>query len=419
VVLVVGIFAWNIGAPTQTDVSRVFARTSQFAASHWLGVVLLGVGFAFRRLLVKPPWFPRIVALMFTLVYACYRPSVPMKRTQFAFAALDDRIWASLRERPGVVSSFALQGEVAWNTGRKNIPAPEWPMHVYSMRYDHALTIEDVYIESAEAMIVGGPFAAAAPGFEGYARLQKYRRLPGYDVAFHTDTTRGYPKFHIKPQLKASTDFKLVDPSAVEAVRHIPARVELGDPANVIYTAHGWEDYYSIAGKAAVMATNRTRSRYLDNDDAPWEDSSITLFVDERTPRAVELEIYVPQGATFEFYWNLDLYAYDLPRDREGHRLGTYTAGKAGWQTVSFEIPARLLKQGLNKLGFRAKGWLPAVMCPTSLNDDACANAYFATGPFAEKDLQGTPPWIVRTDALPAVEFGITSLFASGFSLRY
>ncbi|CAN5909566.1 hypothetical protein BH11MYX3_BH11MYX3_20390 [soil metagenome] len=416
---IVAVLAWNIGAPSQNDVSRAFARTSQFVGRHWLGSTLLGLAFVFRRALLRPPWFPRIAALMFTVVYACYRPSLPMKRTQFAFAALDERVWDALRERTGLVSSFALQGEVAWNTGRKNIPAPEWPMHLYSFRFDHALTVEDVYIESADAMVDGGPFSGAAPGFEGYMRLQRYRSLPGYEVTFHSDTVRGYPKFRVKPMLKGSTVFTLTDVPAAEALRHVPARVELGDPNNVIYTAHGWGDYYSIEGKHAVIATNRTRDRYFENDDAPYEDSSITLFVDERTPKGVELEIYAPQGATYDFFWNLDLYAYDRPQDRTAHRLGTYTAPHAGWQTVTLEIPPGLLKYGLNKLGFRAKGFVPAVTCPKALTDDACVGAFYATGPVGDRAIAGTAPWVVRADGSSSAEFGIASLFAGAMSLRY
>ena len=417
---VVALVAWNITAVSQSDVTRIFARTSAFAGRHWLAMSLFALAFVFRRWLLRPPWFPRVAALMFTLVYACYRPSLPVKRVEFQFAALDEKVWEAMRERKGIVSSFALQGEVAWNTGRKNIPAPEWPMHVYSFRFNHALTIEDVYIESADAMVDGGPFGPAAPGFEGYARLQRYRSLPGYEVAFHSETVRGYPRYRVKPIYKASTVFKLTDVPAAEALRHIPPRVELGDPANVIYTAHGFDGYHVIEGKRAVIATNRTRGRFMDARplDGPWEDSSITLFVDERTPKRFELEVYVPQGGTYDFYWNLDLYAYDRPSDRASHHLGTYVAPAGGWQTVSFDIPERLLKRGLNKLGFRAKGWLPAAVCPKTLAEGACSNAYYATGPTTDKEVGGMAPWSVRTDTSIAPEFAIASMFVGALSLR-
>jgi hypothetical protein len=416
--VVVGVLAWNIGAASQTDIPRAWLRTQEFVGRHWLGTLLIGGTVVFRRWLLKPPWFPRVVALMFTLVFSCYRPNHLMKRVQWEFAATDEKVWDALRERTGIVSSFALQGEVAWNTGRKNIPAAEWPMHVYSYRFDHALKIEDVYIESADALI-SEPFGTAAPGFEGYARLQKYRTLPGYELAFHSEAVRGYPKFRVKPQYKASTVFKLTDVSAVEALRHIPARVELGNPANVIYTAHGWGGYYTVDGKAAVIATNTTHARYAEQTEGPWEDSSITLFVDARTPKTVSLDVYVPQGGTYDFYWNLDLYAYDLPRDRANHKLGTYVAPHGGWQTITLDIPPQLLKKGLNKLGFVAKGWLPATMCPKDYTESACSNAYYATGPVGEKDVKDAAPWIVRVETSPTVEFEVASMFVGALSLGY
>lgn len=415
---IVALVLWNFGAPSQPDAYRILARTSSFIVKHWLGATLVAVALIFRRWLVKPPWFPRIVALMFCTVYACSRPNLAMKRIQFQFIATDSKVWTSLRERTGVVSSFALQGEVAWNTGRKNIPAPEWPMHIYSFGFDHQLEIEDVYIESADAMVEGGPFGGAAPGFEGYIRLQQYRAMPGYDVAFHSQAVLGYPKFRVKPLLKASTVYKLVDRAAIAALRRSPDRIELGDPQNALFTPHGWDAFVTIDGKKAATATNRTRSRYGGADDAPWEDSSVTFFLDERKPRSVELEVFVPAAGSYDFYWNLDLYAYDRKGDRAAHRIGTYKAQVAGWQKIHLDVPASLLKRGLNKLGFRTASWVPAVMCPGALADADCASAYQNDGVSSEKDVKGVSPWIVRTDG-DQIQYAIASLFAGSLTFQY
>jgi len=416
-VVVIGV--WNLGSMSQPDVYRMFARTGAFIERHWVGTTLVvGVVLA-RRWLFRPPWFPRVVALAFTMVYACYRPAVPFKRIQFQFFALDQKVWDSLRERQGIVSSFALQGEVAWNTGRKNIPAPEWPMHVYSFHFNHQLEIEDVYIESGDAMVEGGPFGGAAPGFEGYGRLQHYRSMPGYEVAFHAEAVRGYPKYKIKPISKASTVFKLSDRAALEAMRKTPTTIDLGDDKNAIYTPHGWDRYRTIDGKRVATASNVTRARY-EKIEGPWEDSSITFFVDDHVPKAIELELYAPGPGTYDFYWNLDLYAYDRTSERHDHLLGTFVAPAAGWHRARFDVPAKLIKRGLNKLGFRTLAWSPVVSCPTAMSDEGCTNAFFTTGPTMDKHIKGETPRIVRDPTSTAgVEFDVVSLYARELTFVY
>lgn len=419
----VGLLAWNLGSPSQGDQPRFFARTGDFLGAHWLGALMVLAAVGFRRWLLRPPWFPRVVVVMFSLVYACYRPHAIMKRMNFMWFPTDDQVWTTMRERTGVVSSFALQGEVAWNTGRKNIPAPEWPMHVYSLRFDHGVEIEDLYIESADAAITEGAFAEAAPGFEGYARLQEYRTLPGYEVAFHGQAVRGYPKFRVKPRLKASTVFKLVDRAAVDAIARSPDRIVVGDPQQAVYTAHGWDHYYAMDGKPVVAGTDVTRRRYQggaqDTQPAqgPHEDSSITFFVDPaRPPRAVELELFVPHPTTLQFFWNLDLYAYDRARDRSAHRLGVHAVAEPGWQKVRLEVPPKLLKKGLNKLGFRTEVFAAGVMCPKAFADDACANALLSSD--AASELEGAPR-VIRADNVGEMQFHATSLFAHAVQFFY
>ncbi len=418
--LLFGLFVWNLGAAPNGDSIRMFTRTSNFVESHWLGFLLILGAFAFRRWLVQPPWLPRIAALMFVLAYVMYRPSIAMKRANFAWFPANNAVWKSMQERTGIVSSFALQGEVAWNTGRKNIPAPEWPMHIYSFLFDHQLEIEDVYIESAQALIseVDGPFVNAAPGFEGYARLQQYRYLPGYEVAFHDDTVRGYPKFKIKPRHRASTVFKLVDREAVKALGKSPDRIDLGDVHSAIYAAHGWDQYVTLDGKKLLTATNVTRRRYPDGAvEAPWEDTSITMFLDERHPKSVDLEVYALRATTYQFYWNLDLYAYDLPRDRPAHAIGALEAAAPGWYKVHLELPAGVTRTGLNKLGFRAATFRAVAMCPPGVADNACITA-------ADRELLGNDdvsgsPIIVRPPFQSDIQIVVGSLFAGMLELHY
>lgn len=366
------VVAWNCGAPSAANTNRFFTRTSKLVHHHWL-VVALALGLALaHRWVLRPPWWPRVVVLACGLVLVAYRPNRSMKETNFVWFPANDQVWGALRQHHGLVSSLALQGEVAWNTDRLNIPAPEWPMEIYSLLFDHKLEVEDLYIESADAQVTIGPFKTAAAGFEGYARLQHYRTMPGYEVAYHYETTRGYPKFRIKAQPKASTVFHLADRGAVQQIAHSPTSIDLGDPAEVIYTAHGWGEYYALDGKQAVAGTDVTRERYLTDDEGPWEDASVTFFLDERRPTSLDLEIYAPAAASYTFYWNLDLYEWDRPEDRAAHALGTYTAAAPGWQRVHLAIPPGLTRKGLNKLGFRSSMLQAAVMCPAQLTDVAC-----------------------------------------------
>jgi len=408
------LLGWNV-ASRVPDANRLFGRTSNLIASHWISpMVVIGV-VLLRRYLFRPPWYPRIVLAAFSLIYACYIPSTAMKQVNFAWFPARDKVWDSLRAHHGLVSSFALQGEVAWHTGRKNIPAPEWPMHIYSFWLDHKLEVEDLYIESGD-VLVSGAFMGAAPGFEGYARLQQYRTLPGYSLAFHEATTAAYPKFRIKPRAKASTVFHLSDRAAFEAITHSPDRIELGDPANVIYTAHGWGGYYTIDGKRAVMGTDATRYRYgADNDDAPYEDASVTFFLDQRHPTSVDLDVWASGPGTFTFFWNLDLYAYDRPSDRAHHNVGTLTATAAGWQRVHLDLPAALPRTGLNKLGFRAGIMQPVVLCPQAMSDDSCLGQFKPSGPPEER----LPARVVRPEAQSSVDIQALTLFASTLELHY
>lgn len=407
-VLALAVLLWNVGAKSPQDGNKMFARTSEFFAVHWLGTLLAILIVAFRRYILRPPWYPRVIVAVFSLVYACYRPHTGIKRSNLVWFPTDERVWTELAKRKGLVSSFALQAEVAWNTGRKNIPVPEWPMHIYSFAYDHKLEVEDVYIESADALINNSWFHTSAPGFEGYLRLQKYPgHFPGYDVTFNNSTRRGYPKYRIKPLPKASTVYTLTDRAAFAAMAKSPDHIELGDPANVIYTPHGWSQYVELEGKKLALATDITRARFPLGAEGPWEDTAITFFLDDRRPKSVDLEVYATHAATYTFYWNLDLYEYDLPRDRKKHQVGTLTTTGPGWQKVHLDIPANVTRKGLNKLGFHTSAFQFTVLCPVEATEQQCTQAKVA------------PESVTMRINVPEAEEMNVSLMAGALQLNY
>lgn len=377
-VLIIGVLGWNVGAKS-LDENELFARTADFVGSHWLSAAIVLGLVLWGRWLRHVPAFPAATVVVVIFVLVRFVPYAEMKRNNLNWFPADEKVWDVLRERKGLVMSLALQGEVNWVSGRRNIPAPELPMHVYSLLFDHDLEVEDLYIESAETMIgpYDGPFFSAGPGFEGYARLEKFQApLPGYEIVFHNATSRSYPKFGVKhPRPKASTIYRLVDRDAVRALAHSPARLELGRVEQAIYTAYGWGKYYTLDGKPAVAATDGARSRYSEERDAikPWEDTSATFFLDDRRPTSIDVEIYAVRATTLQWFWNLDLYAYDAPPDRAHHAIGEYTVEKPGWQTVHLDIPAGLTRKGLNKLGFRASRFTAVAMCPSGTADSVCA----------------------------------------------
>jgi hypothetical protein len=328
------------------------------------------------RLRWKP--FTQGVIAISILVLVRYQPYLETKRLNLNWFPIDDAVWAALRQAKGLVMSFAMQSEVNWASDRRNIPAPEFMMHAYSLLYDHQLEVEDVYIESAEALVgpFDGAFYYAAPGFESYVRMEKYQgRLPGYQIVFHRDGLKGYPKYNVKPRAKASTIYRLVDRDAVRAMAHSPTRIELGSVDDVVYTAHGWGGYFTLDGHPVVAATDATRARYIgDVPERPWEDTAVTFFLDDRRPSSVELDVYAIHPTTLQFYWNLDLYAYDLPGDRAAHAVGTYEVKTAGWQRIHLDVPAKITRKGFNKLGFRAASFQAVTVCPTGA-DAACSQA--------------------------------------------
>lgn len=413
-----GLVLWNVGASMAPDGNHLFSRSAEFFAVHWLGVLIALVVLACRSWVFRPPWYPRAALLGLALVYSCYRPTASIKHQNLVWFPASERVWDELSKRHGVVSSFALQGEVAWNTGRQNIPVPEWPMHIYSFAFDHALEIEDVYLESTQALLstIDGPFSRMAPGFEGYQRLQRYPgHFPGYEVAFHETTTRDYPKFRVKAHPKASTDYKLVDRDAIKAIGRSPDRIDLGSVGSVIYTAHGWSRYTSIDGRSVVAATSITRDRYVPDFEGPWEDTSVTFFLDDRRPTSIDLDVYAPRAARYTFYWNLDLYAYDLPHDRAGHQVGVFEAPAAGWQRIHLVVPAQLTRKGLNKLGFRTSAFQAIVFCPASIGDESCLQQ----GPAAPDEPPGPAALVMHPADAEAVVRERISLFASALEFHY
>ena len=373
--LVVAVLAWNFGTKAQ-ETNTMFARTGAFVGSHWLScAVLLGV-VLFRRFVFRAPAFPRAVLVVAALVFARYQPYFETKRLNLNWFPADTKVWDVLRQRKGLVMSLAMQSEVNWASDRKNIPAPELPMHAYSLLFDHKLEVEDIYLESPEAMLSSfdGVFYYAAPGFESYLRLDKYQgRIPGYEIVFHSATSKGYPKFNVKPRAKSSTVYRLVDRTAVAAMAKSPDHLELGKVDDIIYTAYGWGDYFVLDGKPAVAATDLTRIRYQNTKTmGAYEDSSATFFLDDRRPKSVDFQIYATQLTTLQFYWNLDLYAYDDADDRPKHGIGTYKIDHLGWQTVHLEVPAKVTRKGINKLGFRASAFQSLAVCPTEWSDAQC-----------------------------------------------
>lgn len=421
-VVVAALLAWNLPTKSQES-NELFANTANFIGKHWLGSsLLLGLLLLYaplRRLRLKP--FTVGVIAICILIFARYQPRLETKRLNLNWFPADDAVWDVLRERKGLVMSFAMQGEVNWASDRKNIPAPELMMHVYSLLLDHHLEVEDVYVESAESLVgpYDGAFFYAAPGFESYVRMQTHHgRLPGYQIVFDKSSMKGYPKYRVKPRPKASTVWRLVDRDAVQAMFKSPQKLELGSVDDIVYTAHGWGEYYTLGGRPALAATDETRGRYVgDVPHKAWEDTSVTFFLDDHRPTSVDFEIYGTHKTTLQFYWNLDLYSYDRAEDRKAHLVGTYEVQKLGWQTVHLEIPAGVTRKGLNKLGFRAANFRTVTMCPPDVPDELCAE----TKPPAvdHADELDVLSLVLRDQNLTAMQPIVTSLFAGSLVFNY
>jgi hypothetical protein len=420
-VVVVGLLAWNVGTRGRgQQANYLFVRTADFFGTHWLAALTMFAGILGYRLLFRLRPFHRAVLIVSVVVFARYQPYLETKRLNQKWFPADIAVWNKLRERSGMVMSFAMQSEVNWVSNRKNLPAPEFVMHAYNLLYDHKLEIEDVYIESAEGMLDSwdGPFYYAAPGFESYVRMQKFHgRLPGYEIVFDAATSKGYPKFDLKPRPKASTVYRLVDREAVKAMAHSPTKLELGSVDDVVYTAHGWGDYYTIDDRPVVAATNSTHRRYVRFNEKPWEDTSTTFFLDDRRPTSVDLDIYAPHATTLQFYWNLDLYYYDAANDRAAHQVGTYKVTAPGWQVIHLDIPRNVTRVGFNKLGFKASTFHPVAVCPPTMTEMACTQIW----PEREdpKDID-TEPMIVLRDpkAITATPMRV-SVFVKSLGFHY
>jgi len=167
-----------------------------------------------------------------------------------------------------------------------------------------------------------------------------------------------------------------------------------------------------------LSATNVTRRRYPAGAvEAPWEDTSVTMFLDDRRPKSLDLEVYAVRATTYEFYWNLDLFAYDLPKDRASHAIGKLEATAPGWYKVHLELPSGITRAGLNKLGFRAGSFRAVAMCPDGTPDEVCVST--AAHELEDNDAVSGSAIVVRPAGLTEIQIAIGSLFAGMLELHY
>ncbi len=391
---VIAVVAWSLGSRASMT-NPWLIEPGRWASRHWLVALVVVVATIGFRWLARPLTFNRAAALMVLVVLARWRGDGEIRRGRKVFFPLTDRPAAVLRERTGLVSSLALQAEVAWLSDRRNIPAPEYALHLYSYRFDHQLVVEDVYLESAGALIAPGlgPFAHAAPGFETYARLQRFGgSLPGYQRVLHVPGALAIGRLVAD---KASTIFRLVDPAAADRVAETPTRLDLGSPEAMVHTAYGFDGYVQLDGRPAVITTDAIARRYRTAREVPSEAIGITYFIGERTPRALELEVYGAGATTIGLYHNVDLFSYTRRADLDRHLLATVTL-RPGWQTVRVEVPAALLRRGLNKLGLTVDAMPATVLCPAAREPSECLAAPRPPLGSGQPDL--SPQRLLRTD---------------------
>jgi hypothetical protein len=420
-IAIVAVLLWNANSGSQ-EANQLFARTADFVGAHWLTSAAVLALLVWRRTLLRRPGFLHVVVIVATIVVVRHRPYLETKRLNLNWFPANTAVWDILRQRHGLVMSFAMQSEVNWVSGRKNIPAPENILHAYSFLIDHQLEVEDVYIESAETMLGpwDGPFYYAAPGFETYARMQRYHgRLPGYEVVFDEASMKGYPKFRVKPRPKASTVYRLVDRTAAAAMGKSPRVLNLGAVDDVVYTTHGWGDYFTIDGRPVVAATDASHRRYVQATEKPWEDTAVSFFLDDQRPTVVDLEVYATHATKLEFYWNLDLYAYDDPRDRYKHQLATYEVKTPGWQHIRLDVPTGATRRGYNKLGFHVGTFQLVTVCPKTFADAACAQLRPKTDDAPLPGEAEPPVLVVRDDLATQATSMKASLFVTKLSFTY
>lgn len=376
VAVVIGLFLVAGIRATGVDGNVLAMNVPRFTQKHWLLAAFVLVALLAHR------WWRNWSATAWLLVgvtvlgIMLYRPQRGHKIFTHQFIPASTKVWDEMKKRDGMVASFALQTIVPWNTGRRNVIAPDLVMALYEMMQAHNLEFEDIFIESPEAARESWLFYIAAPGIEGYERIVNYRdHVPGYRIAYHEDKLVARPRFSITKTRKTSTVYTLSDRAAIAALLKTPTTLAVGDEKNVIHTAYGFGGYYTIEGQAVVAATDGTRRRYPSNVDAPWEDTSITFFVDERVPTKVTVKFYTLTKNTFTFYWNLDLYEYTPRSERVRHQLGVVEADGPGWHTATLTIPAGLTRRGLNKLGFRAGEFETVALCGKDEPELACLDA--------------------------------------------
>lgn len=370
VIVLVGLRAKGV------DGNLLLMNLPRFFGKHWLLAAFILVALLAAR------WWRRWSAATWLLIgvtvvgIMLYRPHRGHKIFTHQFIPATPKVWTELRKRDGLVASFALQTLVPWNTGRRNVIAPDLVMSLYEMVQAHQLEFEDIFIESPEVARESWLFNIAAPGIEGYERITNYPdHLPGYRLAYHEDRKVGRPRFTIKPIRKTSIVYTLADRAAIDAILKTPTTLAIGEEASVVHTAYGFGGYYKIDGRSTVAATDVVRDRYPAGVDAPWEDTGITFFVDDNVPTQVTIKFYTLTSNTFTFYWNLDLYDYTPRDERARHQLGVIQVDRPGWQTATFKIPAGLTRRGLNKLGFRAAGFEMVALCGNADSDLTCLDA--------------------------------------------
>jgi len=425
------VLIWNL-LPRKGESNTLFSASSSLAARFWLVTLPLLIAMFLRRWLARRAHVCWLLAALATVIVG-FRPSDGLTHTRLLFFPTSDEVPKVLRQRSGLVMSFATsQGAVAWMSGRQHVPAPELVMHLYSLLVEHGLEVEDLYIESGEAMIANGPFEGSAPGFEGYARLERWQApLPGYQLVFHDQTLRKDFKGRVVP--KASTIYRLTDRAAALRVTRSPDRIDLGDTANTVFAAYGFGDYYTVDGRRVIAATDRVNRRRVNETAAApapaWETSAVAFFVQrDRLPTSVDLDFYETHPRGLDFFWNLDLFRYDGPAEHPRHLVGSVAVTAPGWQHARLLIPPALIRVGVNKLGFRPtplRGgdqglFQPVITCPPAFHDAACLQVEAPVDPRGRgRAATDGPPLLLRVSDGAQPSFIRVSVFAGELEFGY
>jgi len=276
-----------------------------------------------------------------------------------------------------IVLSFNGAYALPWLTGRRALGLPEYPAYIYEMIVKDGLPVDAVYLDGAMNWFLHSNARIWAPSYVSYPLIGRLAApIPGFDLVDYRVENDAYPRYNVDPFPREIALYKRIPGFDFKRMMEPPESYSADNPADRIHFVSGFGETGSLDGKKVVLMSDDVRLRFADRPERlrPWADADITFFATaDKKPRAIVLDAYMLGKTQLSAYLNLDLDIYDRATDRAGKKVDETLIDGPGWKQIRIALPADKIKDGLNKIGFRASILQGVSVCNTQTNAETRA----------------------------------------------